>query len=317
MISVFLCDGVGVSEDVEGVIAEVAQAVWSHWAVAGDAPREVSLSIDDVPQIDEGPRLSAEQRNGLLIQALADRRLQAAVYVVARGAQNAGGEKMLEQWSAAGHRIGNHTFKHSSIDKVALADFEKDFIEGRNAIAGLAGYFRFFRFPYLKEGKTAETRDAFKQFLALQHYRAAEVSIDASDWYYNERLTNLLREDAGADTSAYREAYVAHLLDRAQYYDNLARRVAGRSPAHVLLTHASLLNALFLPDVLAAFVAHGWTWIEPERAYADPFYATAPQTLPAGESLVWSLAKEKSEAGLRYPGEDAMYEKAKLDALGL
>ncbi len=317
VVSVYLCDGIGESEDVEGVIAEVAQAVWSHWAVVDDTPRRVSISLDDLPQVDETPRLSAQQRNGLLIQALADRHLQAAIYVVARGAQSADGLALLKQWSEAGHRIGNHTFKHPSIDKVPLADFEKDFSECDKTIAGLAGYFRFFRFPYLKEGKTADARDGFRQFLAAQHYRAAEVTIDASDWYYNERLSNFLRQDANADTSAHRDAYVAHLLDRAQYYDNLARRVTGRSPAHVLLAHASLLNALFLPDVLAAFAAHGWTWIAPEAAYADQIYTAAPQTLPAGESLVWSLAKEKAEPGLRYPGEDSTYEKAKLDALGL
>jgi hypothetical protein len=41
--------------------------------------------------------------------------------------------------------------------------------------------------------------------------------------------------------------------------------------------------------------------------------------VPAGESLLWALAKEtgKFDSLLRYPGEDDVYEKPKLDRLGL
>jgi len=41
-----------------------------------------------------------------------------------------------------------------------------------------------------------------------------------------------------------------------------------------------------------------------------------PDILPAGESLIWALAKEtgKFEKELRYPGEDDVYESPKMDA---
>lgn len=42
-----------------------------------------------------------------------------------------------------------------------------------------------------------------------------------------------------------------------------------------------------------------------------------PDILPAGESIVWALAKEKGIQGLRYPGEDSVYEEPVLRALGL
>ncbi len=43
------------------------------------------------------------------------------------------------------------------------------------------------------------------------------------------------------------------------------------------------------------------------------------RTLPAGESLLWALAKEtgKFENELRYPGEDDVYENPKMDELKL
>jgi hypothetical protein len=44
-----------------------------------------------------------------------------------------------------------------------------------------------------------------------------------------------------------------------------------------------------------------------------------PDVLPAGQSLVWSLAKADGRFGkqLRYPGEDGDYEAPKMDAAGL
>jgi hypothetical protein len=56
-----------------------------------------------------------------------------------------------------------------------------------------------------------------------------------------------------------------------------------------------------------------------EEAFADPVFRRQPDTVPAGESLIWALAKEsgKFETRLRYPGEDDVYEKPLLDQLGL
>jgi hypothetical protein len=45
-------------------------------------------------------------------------------------------------------------------------------------------------------------------------------------------------------------------------------------------------------------------------------YDRQPKTLPAGETLIWALAKEsgKFEKELRYPGEDDIYENPRMDA---
>ena len=93
----------------------------------------------------------------------------------------------------------------------------------------------------------------------------------------------------------------------------------GRSVAHTLLIHYNLLNSLFLPDLLQMFRAKGWGVIDAEDAFQDPVFQRQPDTVPAGESLLWALAKEtgKFESRLRYPGEDDVYEKPALAQVGL
>ena len=60
-------------------------------------------------------------------------------------------------------------------------------------------------------------------------------------------------------------------------------------------------------------------WIDASLAFEDPVFRSQPQTLPAGESLVWALAAEtgRFKDRLRYPGEDDVYEEPKMKALGL
>ena len=59
--------------------------------------------------------------------------------------------------------------------------------------------------------------------------------------------------------------------------------------------------------------------IDAAVAFQDPVFSSMPNITPAGESLIWALAKEsgKFEGKLRYPGEDSVYEKANMDRLGL
>jgi peptidoglycan-N-acetylglucosamine deacetylase len=169
----------------------------------------------------------------------------------------------------------------------------------------------------LKEGNTIEKRDGFRAFLDANSYMSGPISVDASDWYYSERLSDRLKRDRHADTRPYRDAYLQHLYSRAQYYDDLSRAVLGRSVAHVLLLHHNLINALFLKDAIQMFRNKGWMLIDSDTAFRDPVYAMHPDVLPAGESILWALAKQKGVPGLRYPAEDDVYEKPILDHLGL
>jgi hypothetical protein len=79
------------------------------------------------------------------------------------------------------------------------------------------------------------------------------------------------------------------------------------------------LNAFFLDDVIQMFKDKGWKVINADEAFQDPIFKMLPNTLPAGESLIWALAKQTGRYNdkLRYPGEDESYEKEAMDKLGL
>ena len=117
----------------------------------------------------------------------------------------------------------------------------------------------------------------------------------------------------------YRDYLISHLLDRTAFYRQLSIDVLGHDIPQTILLHYHMLNALFLPDVMNAFEQKGWEWIDARKAFDNPVFLRQPKTVPAGESLIWALAAEdgRFKDRLRYPGEDDIYEKPKMDRLGL
>ena len=93
----------------------------------------------------------------------------------------------------------------------------------------------------------------------------------------------------------------------------------GKTIPHTLLIHFNLLNALFLGELLESLEKNVWQIIDADAAFNSHVFQLQPDIVPAGESLVWGLAKEtgRFENLLRYPGEDDVYEKPILDRLGL
>jgi peptidoglycan-N-acetylglucosamine deacetylase len=277
----------------------------------------IAITIDDVRWqiIPEDLRAEAEER---LLEHLGGTR--AFLFAIGQSVDNPHGSTILKRWSAAGHRIGNHTYSHQPLfGKISPDEFEADILRNEEVLRDYSGFRKWFRFPALNEGQTRELRDRFRSFLAQHGYRNGAVTIDASDWYYNQRLGARMEAKHGFDLTRYRQPYLDHIWDRARYYDQLSRDVLGRSVPHTLLIHYNLLNSLFLSDLLAMFRSKGWGVIDAEEAFSDKVFSRQPDTAPAGQSLIWALAKEtgKFEDRLRYPGEDDVYEKPVLDRLGL
>jgi peptidoglycan/xylan/chitin deacetylase (PgdA/CDA1 family) len=289
--------------------------------LAGPQPSQLAITMDDFTWSGNTVRLSGDQSNQAILKALHAHSVKAALFVRASNIENAEGKTLLRSWDAAGHLIGNHTYSHWYYNnaQITAEAFQQDILRGEALLSEFARFRKVFRFPYLKEGETAAKRDALRTFLGEHNYRTGQVTVDTSDWIVNDRLRKRLTKDATADLAPYRDFYLAHMWDRAQYYDDLARKVLGRGIKHTILMHFNLLNALFLGDLITMFKRRGWQLIDAEAAFSDPVFAAQPKIVPAGESIVWALAKEtgKFDKLLRYPGEDGNYETAKMDKLGL
>jgi hypothetical protein len=285
-----------------------------------NTPRpQLAITMDD-PRLTLDTALQWPDANSRILKALDSRSVKAALFVCGMRVDESDGSKLLSAWDRAGHMLCNHSYSHLNYaGPTSYADFAVDFLKDEKIIAPYQNKAALFRYPFLKEGDTVDKRDRFRALLKESGYRVGHVTIDASDWYVNERMSDRLAKQPKASIGPSREYLIAHLLDRAAFYRQLAIDVLGRDIRHTLLIHYNTLNALVLPDVMAAFETAGWQWIDASLAYQDEVFHSLPKTLPAGESLIWALAAEtgRFKTRLRYPGEDGVYEEAKMNALGL
>ena len=267
-------------------------------AASAAQAQSVAITIDDGPNAGNTPRMSAQERNQAILGALAKHRVQAALFVTSGfGANTPQGLPLLQAWSKAGHAIGNHTVTHPDLEKVPLAEYQRQVMECDRLIGAQPGYQKWLRFTYLREGNTPEKIDGMRSFLRDHGYRNAHVSLDTSDWRLNEKLEQVLKKDPNADISAIRTAYLAHVKQRALAYRELSQQLQGRDISQVLLLHHNLLNALWLDDVLAQFKEMGWKIITPAEAFADPVYKLEPVRKAAGQSLLLSLGRTLGDWG--------------------
>ena len=289
-------------------------------AASPQARPRIALTMDD-PAVTLNSHMQWPEANHRLLDLLAKRKLRIALFVCGMRVNQPGGKELLGQWDDAGHLLCSHSYSHLNLNAQATSydAFVADFLRNEPILSPYRHRARLFRFPGLKEGDTIEKRDGFRAFLKQNSYRVGAVTVDASDWYVDDRMCRRIKQDSGAALEPYRDYLMNHLLERASYYRRLALDVLGREICHTLLVHYRTINALFLPDVMSAFEKAGWEWIDAKRAFDDSIFLREPKTLPAGESLIWALAAENGNFGarLRYPGEDDAYEKARMDALGL
>jgi len=292
--------------------------VWScSFSQTPETPK-ISFSFDD-GSISDYPSYDLEIWNQMLLDNLKKHDVKAVLFVNGSGMDNAKGAKIIQQWDSMGHLIGNHTYNHPyfNSDKINLDSFKSELLKNDSLINKYVNYTKLFRFPYLKEGNTIEKRDGFREFLEEQGYKNGHVTIDASDWYIDGRMVQQLKNDPNSDLTVFKTYYLDHIVDRALFYDSLAYALTGRRISHNLLLHHNLSAALFVDDLIERFKNLGWEIVDVDEAYEDEIYTQNPQNIPAGESLIWALAKESGQYDglLRYPAEDSRYEKEKLDSL--
>lgn len=256
--------------------------------------QSVAITLDDGPRTNETPLFSPNERNSAILKHFQGSGVQGMFFVTLKnGADRPEGLALLKVLSDGGQLIANHTVSHPDFNakETSLEAFEGEVRECDKVIRTFPGYRKFLRFPYLREGATAEKRDGIRAFLKGEGYRIGYVGIETADWLIDDKLCEKLKKEPKSNLAPWRAFYLDHLWGRAQIYRSFALGIYGRDVPQVLLLHHNLLNALFLGDAMAMFKAKGWKLVSPDEAYADSAYKVAPMVLPLNGSVLESSAE--------------------------
>jgi peptidoglycan/xylan/chitin deacetylase (PgdA/CDA1 family) len=274
--------------------------------------RSLALTFDDAPR-ESSAYLDGTTRTARLIAALSAAKVPQVAFFCNTKRFDASGRARIASFAGAGHLIANHSHSHLDLHRVGTARFLEDMRIADATLRGIPNLRKWFRYPFLHEGKTLEERDALRIALRQSGYFSAYVTVDNYDWYMDWLFQEAVRAGKAIDHDKLRDAYVDLLADSIEFYDALAREQLGRSPRHVLLLHENDLAALFIGDLVARLRRDGWEIISPELAYADPIAAIEPDTLALGQGRVVAIAEQNGVRGSRSRWESEAALKAEFD----
>ena len=100
---------------------------------------------------------------------------------------NPNGAAALQLWVDGRQRVGNHSYSHLDLNTHSVEDFTRDILRNEPVLMLLSRDrdWRWFRYPYLREGDVLEKRDGVRAFLREQRYRIAQTTIDYEDYLWN------------------------------------------------------------------------------------------------------------------------------------
>lgn len=257
--------------------------------------KRIALTFDDIPR-DRGAWLDDDERARRLIAGLREAGVEQAAFFLNPGriAEKPGAETRIAAYAAAGHVLANHTATHPHLNVTEPAAYLAEIDAAEAWLKDRPGYRPWFRFPYLDEGqRDLAKRDAIRAGLAARGLTNGYVTVDASDWFYEQAAIDAVKAGKNIDRDALRDLYIESHVESAEFTDALARRALGRSPAHVMLLHETDLAAFWIADLVRALKARGWRVVSADEAFADPIAQIVPDVPVAQGGLIEAIAWQR------------------------
>ena len=248
------------------------------------------LAFDDLPAVGTTDAIEVKAINEAILDSLDRHHAPATAFIIGDSAHlTAQSWPMLEEWKSRGFSVGKHTWLHPIFPDLSFSQEEEDILHGEQTIVPLlSSSIKFLRFPYNGTGDTPEKHTAILEFLKTHHYQIATCTIDNEDYVFADAYSKMLaRHD---EVSAARLRQGLPRLHRHRDHQNtthLHKQIFGHEIPHVMLLHASRLNADTINQVLALFTARGYQFVTLAQAQSDPAYAT-PDTYATKYGPMWA-----------------------------
>jgi peptidoglycan/xylan/chitin deacetylase (PgdA/CDA1 family) len=220
--------------------------------------RQIAITIDDLPFVgfanNNAALLKREEARFLnILQPLIDNNVPVTGFVIA-GAIEKGQWQWLEQFQQAGFVLGNHTYSHANLNAMSAKKYKVDVEKADKILAPLMSSPKYFRYPFLAEGKGAK-RQEIQDYLEANNYIVAPVTVDSKDFVFNAKLYTVPSRLRAQKVRQIKPQYLAYIWNQTLRTQN------SRNSKQILLIHANLLNSYCMSDIIEMYKKHGYRFI--------------------------------------------------------
>ncbi len=256
------------------VLIVIAALVLGGAAPVAEGP-EIAITIDDLPiHAPYPPGLTPLQVNRQMIAALKDAHVPVTAFVNAANVTDEGTRQALSEWRAAGFVLGNHSWSHPHLSDLTIAQFETELTRGEPILSelGAGSDWRWFRYPFLDEGKDETQRIAAREVLTRHGYRVADVTTGFSDWAWTPAYARCAAKKDSAGVAELEHLYLAAVKRSIVDDRETARRLYGHDIPYVLLMHVSAMSARMMPQAIRIYRNAGYRFVSLPQAESGLTY---------------------------------------------
>ncbi len=274
--------------------------------------REVAVTFDDLPLTRMSPQ-TWRQTTGKLLAQINAKNIPAIGFVnesklYEHDRLDTARVALLQMWLDAGLDLGNHSFSHWDLHRVAPEKYKADILRGEEITAKLLAQQgrrpRYFRHPFLHTGTSLAVKQEIEEFLNRHAYAVAPVTVDNSEWIFARAYDLALERGDEAMRKRIGEAYVPYMENKFEYYEKQSRALFGYEIKQTLLVHANTLNSDYFGAVANMLVRRGYAFVALEEALRDAAYRSEDTYMgPAGISWLQRWAMAQGKTGEFFKGE--------------
>ena len=289
------------------LIPFVSALPFSGAAFAQPAPassqRMIAFTIDDLPagaaNFMTGPEI-VEMTNKLLA-TLREQKVPAVGFVneqkLYKMSEVDDRIKALNRWLDNGFELGNHTFAHTSLNRVPLQAWEEDVVRGETVTGLLLAQhkmkMRYLRHPYLDAGIDLQTRREAEAFLSARGYHVAPVTMDAWDWMYAGVYDDARKRGDTALQKQLVDSYLSYTTQVFDYYEKASKDLFGYELKQIILLHGNWLEADHIGELIELLRKRGYQFIKLDDALGDGAYSSPDEYVGEGTSWYdhWAITR--------------------------
>lgn len=274
----------------------------------------MALTFDDLPYVAAGYEDTVQRGREItaqLLQSLGQSQVPATAFVnesrLYVDDQTEARIDLLKRWVEYGAALGNHTYSHSDLNDLTVAEFQREIVNGervtRILMASRKPYERFFRHPYTHTGNTEEKKAEVSAFLHERSYQIAPYTVDSQDYLFNRVYLDAKKTGNEELALQVQGACIDFVVSATEFAEGASVKLFGNEIRQTLILHADDISAGSLGDLLGRLEERGYEFVNLADAMRHPAYKTEDTLVTRfGPSWLWRWA-ESMGAEISFAGD--------------
>lgn len=199
--------------------------------------------------------------------------------------------RLLRAWRDANLEIGIGDYKHIWFYDTSFEDYVANTEKTERVVKPILAEknlpLKYFSYPFLNTGKTAEDKTRFESWLAERGLSSVKYTIDNQEWMYSYAYDEArLYKDADRMNEIRREFlnYMSRMFD---HYEAYSQEIFGRDINQTMVLTPSRLVTDSFDELFGMIEASGYRFVSMDEAQADEAYKTTENFAGVKAGISW------------------------------